>query len=253
LTAISTANLKWYLSGTATSAAPTTSLGGSINTATGAWTAATALDDLFADVTGTQAAAGVTQYLCLYFRNEDTNANGLLSGAIYVGGYNVMPADANDKIALAIGSSAKNGTEQTVVNITTAPTGGVSFTDGSSCTTYATGLALPTPMTHNDWQAIWLRRTIGAGATASGAVYTITGYSGDGTTGTVTCGASIPTGSVVTIAGTSATTIDGTYQATNKNSTQFYITTAVTSCTYTSATTTVPSGFYLAVGGDSTA
>ena len=252
MTAIASANLVWYLSGGSGNSSPVASLGGAISST--AWSTTTALDDLFPDVTGAQAAAGVTQYLCLYMKNTDTNANGLLSGAVYFL-TQVTPADANDKIAVALGTAAKNGTEQTVANITTAPSA-VTWIDASTAISVATGATLPTPMSTNDYQSVWFRRTIGAGATATGAVSTITSFSGDGTTGTITCsgGCVTATGDVVTISGTSATSFDGTYQTTGGNhTTTLTIATTVTSATITGAHVTRPSGTYIAVGGDTTA
>ena len=81
MTAISTSNLLWYLSGGAGNSNPVASLGGVISSTQ--WSTATALDDLFPDVTGAQAASGITQYLCLYFKNTDPNVNGLIAAGVY--------------------------------------------------------------------------------------------------------------------------------------------------------------------------
>ena len=259
MTQISTANLQWFCSGAGSNANPLLCLGGAISSAQ--WATTTALDDLFPDITGAQAAAGVVQYLCLYFKNVDTNVNGLLSPAVYFLSQ-VTPTDANDKIAAAIASTeAKNATAQTIATITTAPSLGTnSWVDASSALTYAAalagGLALPTPMLHNDYQAVWFKRTIGAGAAASGAVSTITSFSGNGTTVTLTCsgGCVTATGDTITVAGTSASSIDGTYQVTGGNgTTTVTIASTVVASTITSATITRPSGTWIAVGGDTTA
>ena len=249
MTAISTSNLLWYLSGGAGNSNPVASLGGVISSTQ--WSTATALDDLFPDVTGAQAASGITQYLCLYFKNTDPTVNGLIAAGVYVL-TQVMPTDANDKIAVALGTSAKNATEQTIGTITTAPSG-VSWIDASTAVSMATGAQLPTPMVQNDTQAVWFRRTIGAGAAASGAVYTASAVSTTGSPATVTCGANIPTGTTVTLAGftTTPTSVNGTWTATNVSGTQFSIVANVTTDT-TNGTVTVPSGCFIAVGGDTT-
>ena len=249
MTQISTANLQWFYSGAGANANPLLCLGGAISSAQ--WTASTALDDLFPDVTGAQAASGITQYLCLYVKNVDANVNGLISGAVYFL-TQVMPTDANDKIAVGLGTAAKNGTEQTIANITTAPAG-VSWIDASTAVSMGTGVQLPTPMVQNDYQSVWFRRTIGAGATASGAVYTATAVSTTGSPATVTCGANIPTGTTVTLAGftTTPVSVNGTWTATNVSGTQFSIVANVTTDT-TNGTVTVPSGCFIALGGDTT-
>ena len=246
MTQISTANLLYYLSGGAANSNVLLSLGGIISA--NQWSTATALDDAFPDVTGAQAASGITQYLCFYIKNVDPNVNGLLAGALYFL-TQVMPADVNDKIAVGIGTAAKNGTEQTIANITTAPTG-VTWVDASSCLTYATGVALPTPMVQNDYQSFWLRRTVLAGAVASGQVITACAYTAANPT-VVTVGQNIPTGTVVIVSASTGTNINGTYQCTNQDAT--HITLPITVGSSGTLTITIPSGTYLAVGGDTTA
>ena len=246
MTQISTSNLQWFYSGAGANANPLLCLGGAISSAQ--WTAATALDDLFPDVTGAQAAAGITQYLCLYFKNVDPNVNGFIAGAVYFL-TQVMPTDANDKIAVALGTSAKNVAEQTIANITTAPTG-VSWIDASTAVSLPTGVQLPTAMVQNDYQSVWFRRTIGAGAAASGQVISGCAYTVANPT-VVTVGQNIPTGTVVTVSASTGTNINGTYQCTNSDAT--HITLPVSVGSSGTLTLTIPSGTYIAVGGDTTA
>ena len=63
---------------------------------------------------------------------------------------------------MGVGSAAINGTEQTVANENTAPTGGVTF---AAASTYATGYALG-DIPAGQHKAIWLRRTITGPANA---------------------------------------------------------------------------------------
>jgi hypothetical protein len=63
---------------------------------------------------------------------------------------------------VGVGSAAINGTEQTVANENTAPTGGVTF---AAASTYATGYALG-DIPAGQHKAIWFRRTINAAAAA---------------------------------------------------------------------------------------
>ena len=267
MTQISTANLLWYHSGGGSNSSPAADLGGAISSAL--WSTTTALDDLFPDVTGAQAAAGVTHYRCLYFKNTDANANGLISGAVYLLSQ-VTPADANDVFAIGLDPATitGSGTATTSAGGTVAPAA-VTFINAASCLTYAAalalglqaagGLAFVTPLATNGIQAVWFRRTVGAGATASGAVSTITGFSGSGTAATLTCSGGCVTavGDTITIAGVSAETggeLNGTCQVTGGNgTTTVVVASTVTVATITNATITRPSGTWVAVGGDTTA
>lgn len=148
------ANLKMYLSGGAANADPAASLGGarsSVALPTG----------LFDAVTGDEAAAGDVEYRCVYFRNEDADATGLIAPFLWITS-NTPSADST--IAIGLDPAGKNGTATTVVDESTAPAG-VTFSAPSS---KATGLALPSaPYGQNAFVAIWVRRTINAGAAAA--------------------------------------------------------------------------------------
>ena len=72
-----------------------------------------------------------------------------------------------NRMALGLGSSAVNGTEQTVANESTAPSG-VTF---SQPTTKGTGIALGT-IPAGQHRAVWVRRTVAAAAAANNDTYT---------------------------------------------------------------------------------
>ena len=115
------------------------------------------VDNLFDSVSGTESAAGDTEYRCIYFHN----AHGTLTAQnskVYI---TSNTTSANDTIDIGIGSAAINGTEQTVANESTAPTS-VTF---SAPTTYATGIALGN-IPAGQHIAIWIRRIVDAGAGA---------------------------------------------------------------------------------------
>lgn len=145
---IDPANLKWYLSGGATNSDPEQSYGGERSSTQ-------AGSNLFDDVTGDEAAAGATEYRCVYFRNEDPNASGLISPKVWID----ADAPGDDAIAIGLDPSGKNGTATQPENAYTAPSG-VTF---SSPTSKAAGLSLPT-LNQNDHYAIWIRRTTPANA-----------------------------------------------------------------------------------------
>lgn len=151
---ISNANLKWYLSGGGSNTVPIASLGG-------ARSSTIAGSDLFDTVTGDESAAGDTEYRCVYFRNEDSDSDGLINPMVWILS-NTPSADTT--IAIGVDPAGKNGTGTTVVNENTAPAG-VSF---SSPASKGAGLALPgTPYAQNEYVAVWLRRTVNAGAAAA--------------------------------------------------------------------------------------
>lgn len=152
---ISAANLKFYLSGGAGNTNPNLSIGGARSTtAVGA-----GLNNLFDDVTGDEAAAGVTNYRCEYFRNEDANTTGLISPVAWID----VQSETLDTVSIGLDPVGKNGVAATPADELTAPAG-VTFT---TPITKGTGLALPgAPYVQNDFIAIWIRRTTGAGASA---------------------------------------------------------------------------------------
>jgi len=152
---VSSANMKLYLSGGAANADPNAALGGARSTTL----VGAGLNNIFDDVTGDEAATGDTEYRCIYFRNEDANASGLLAPLRYW--IDQLTSNTGDEIDLGIDPAGKNGVATTIANENVAPVG-VSF---SRPTTKAAGLDLPgTPYVQNDQVAVWIRRTVTAGA-----------------------------------------------------------------------------------------
>lgn len=160
---IDPANLKFYLSGGAANTDPDASLGGARSTST---EAPETLNGLFNPVTGDEAVAGSIKYRCVFFRNEDANANGLMAPlSAWIASQTSSP---DTVLAIGIDPAGKNASAfGPVANEDTAPTGPV-FTEPSAKGT----LSLPTaPYAQNDFVAIWIRRTVsgGAASTASDA------------------------------------------------------------------------------------
>lgn len=148
--AVLATDIKYYLSGGGSNTTPVASLGGVISTTELVDNSAA---NLFANAAGTETLAGSTDYLCLYVKN--TSAQTFFSAQIYV---TQITTSTEDEITMGLGSTATGtGTEQTIANITTAPSG-VSFT---APTTYATGLVIG-DMTTGQWRAIWFKRVINA-------------------------------------------------------------------------------------------
>lgn len=151
---ISNANLKWYLSGGGANSDPNASLGG-------ARSSTLAAANLFDAVAGDESAAGDIEYRCIYFRNEDASANGLITPLLWVLS-NTPSLDTT--LAVGLDPIGKGGTATTVANENTAPAG-VTFT---SPATKGAGIALPgAPYANGEFIAVWLRRTVTAGAASA--------------------------------------------------------------------------------------
>lgn len=145
-------DIKLYLSGGAANTDPNASLGGArSNTELVSGT----IHNLFDKVTSGEAAAGTTEYRCIYVRNEHATLTWEDVAAFIAS----QTTSADTSVEIALGSSAINGTEQTIANETTAPTG-VTF---SAPADYATGLAIGN-MAPDDHKAIWVKRVVDAGA-----------------------------------------------------------------------------------------
>ena len=112
--------------------------------------------------TGDETAAGTTEYACVYVQND--SAQTAFSVGVYV---NSETSHAGANAAIGLGSSAVNGTEQTVANKNAAPAG-VSFSEANGD---ANALSIgDIPAGHH--KAVWIRMVIGAG-TAAKNNYTI--------------------------------------------------------------------------------
>lgn len=90
----------------------TNSLGGAISNVE-------AGSDLFDTVIPTEAAAGRTEYRCVYVKN--TNSSLALNGAVVTVATDTP--NVQSTLSVGVGTSAANGVEQTVNAETTAPSG----------------------------------------------------------------------------------------------------------------------------------
>lgn len=123
----------------------------------GAKSATLAGTNYFDDTTDPEAVAGDVEYRCLYAHNA--HATKTLSGA--VAWLSANTPSGSTVIEIGVGTSAVNGTEQTIANESTAPAG-VSFALASSVEGGVQLGAIPA----GQHRAIWLRRTLTAGAPA---------------------------------------------------------------------------------------
>lgn len=155
---IASSDIDFLLSGGSSNSDPDASLGGVISS--------TEVDDnvdnnLFDDVSGAEHTAGDVEYRCIYVKNSHGSLT-LTDAVVWI---QSDTSGADSDISIAVGTAAVNGTEQTVANESTAPTG-VTWSDAA--TSRATGLALG-DLPAGQHKAVWIRRTISAGSTPQAA------------------------------------------------------------------------------------
>jgi hypothetical protein len=154
---IASSDIKIFLSGGSGNTDPNASLGG-VKSSTEVTD--NTLNNLFDDVSGTESAAGDTEYRCVYVYNNHGTLS-MQNTHVYISS-NTSSADTTFDIALA--GEGVNATAETVVNENTAPVG-ESF---SAPTTYAAGLDMGT-IAAGQRYGLWIRRTVTAGAAADNA------------------------------------------------------------------------------------
>lgn len=157
--AIASSDIDYFLSGGSGNTDPNASLGGARSTSTEVTDNVD--NNLFDDVTGAEHTAGDVEYRCIYIRNSHGSLT-LTSPVVWI---QSDTSGADSDISIAVGTAAVNGTEQTVANESTAPSG-VTWSDAA--VSRATGLSLgDLPSTQH--KAVWIRRTITAGSTPQAA------------------------------------------------------------------------------------
>lgn len=155
--AIVAADIEYRLSGGVSNSVQSASLGG-------AKSSAAASSAIFDDVSATESSAGDVEYRCIYVHNA--HATLTLQNAVAW-----IPANTPNVatiIDIGVGTAAVNATEQTVTDESTAPSG-VEFVAGAN---KAGGVSLGS-IPAGQHKAIWLRRTVTAGAGAASDNFTI--------------------------------------------------------------------------------
>ena len=150
---ITSAQIQYRLSGGASNANANASLGGvkSSNAVPA---------NLFDDVSGAESAAGDIEYRCFYIHNNNGTLT-LQNAVIWI-----ESNTTGNRIAIGLGTSAVNGTEQTVANEDTAPTS-VTFSQPAN---KGAGIALGN-IPAGQHRAVWIRRTIAPGTGAANDSY----------------------------------------------------------------------------------
>lgn len=156
--AIVAADIDFFLSGGASNSSAAASLGGARSTTT------EVPAGIFDDVTSGESTAGDIEYRCVYVKNS----HGSLSLTTAIAWVPTNTPSTTTTIDIAVGTSAVNGTEQTVANESTAPTG-VTWV---AAATLGAGVALG-DIPAGQHRAVWLRRTVTAGTVAASDSFTL--------------------------------------------------------------------------------
>ena len=158
-------DIVYRLSGGASNTDVNASLGG----AKSSTSVGTGLHNLFDVVGSAEAAAGDTEYRCVYVHNNHGTLT-MQSTKIWISS-NTPSTDTSVEIAL--GSSAVNGTETSVANENTAPSGPTFSAPASEGAALSIG-----DIPAGQHKAVWIKRIINTGAAA---------YNSDGCTLTTKC------------------------------------------------------------------
>ncbi|MEQ1704405.1 MAG: hypothetical protein ABL867_00360 [Rickettsiales bacterium] len=164
---ITSTDLKFHLSGGAANSDPNAALGGAISTTQ---IVDATVANLFDNVSSAESAAGDTEYRCFYVKNTHATLT-LQAAKVYIQ-TNTPSADTSAEIGL--GTSAVNGTEQTVANESTAPSA-VTFSSAAGSGNALSIGNIPA----GQHKAIWLKRIVNAAAAAYNSDSVIIRVEGD--------------------------------------------------------------------------
>ena len=152
--AVTSADLKAYLSGGASNADPRLSIGGAKSSVE---VSATALNNLWDDVTGTEAGTGIPRYRVIYVQNTSAYVAGWPAPVAWIGYQPRDPASpyTADGETYAFAFAADKNTEvAALANENTAPSGPTFSTAASK----GAGVALPDPeYVEGDYVAVYVR------------------------------------------------------------------------------------------------
>lgn len=158
---VAASDMKIYLSGGVGNTNPNASIGGQISSTQ---VADNTIDNLFDDILSAEAIAGGVNYRCCYLKNTHASDD-LNSAVIWI---NSNTPNANTTVAIGLDpSGVSNGLSPSAGSPSpldeSTPPPGVTF---STPITEGTALAIGTILDGQS-QAIWIRRTVTAGAPAA--------------------------------------------------------------------------------------
>jgi hypothetical protein len=164
---IASTDLIERLSGGASNSDPNASLGGAKSS-----TAVTdnTTHNLWDVVSSTESSAGDTEYRCIYLHNNHGSLT-LQNAKVWI---STNTGSSDTSVEIGAGSSAINGTEQTVANENTAPTS-VTF---STAANEGAAVSLGN-IPNGQHKAIWIKRIVSAAAAAANDDSYVLSYAGD--------------------------------------------------------------------------
>jgi len=151
--AIEATDLDFHLSGGSGNSDPNAALGGAISTTQ----IGAGVHNLFDQVSGAESSAGDTEYRCFYVKNAHGSLT-LQSSKVWIQSNTPSTWTA---VRIALGTSAVNGTEQTIADESTAPSGVTWSTAADEANSLSIG-----DIPAGQHKAIWVERVITAGAGA---------------------------------------------------------------------------------------
>lgn len=149
---VAASDISLNYSGGAANSNPDLSLGGARSSV--AIPDATA-NNIFDDVQGAETISGDTEYRCFYVKNNHATLD---FNNVKVWISQKTPA-ATEEIQIGMGTASKGGTEQSVANENTTPTG-VTFIDASTSSTALDVGDLSNSAGGNSHKAIWIKRIV---------------------------------------------------------------------------------------------
>lgn len=164
------ADLVERYSGGASNTDPTASLGGAISTVAGGIITDNTTHEVWDVVSSAESSAGDTEYRCIYLQNSHGTLT-LQNAAVYI---DTQTPSSDTVVAIGLGTSAVNGTEQTVGDESTAPSG-VTFTELTGSGNALNIGNIPA----GEHKALWLRRIVSSSASAANDDSYVLAYTGD--------------------------------------------------------------------------
>lgn len=154
---IASSDIKYRLSGGGSNTDPNASLGGAVSSTDAAST-------IFDNVSSGEASAGDTEYRCVYVKNNHGSLT-LTSPKVWI---QANTPSGDTTVEISLGTSAVNGTEQTIADENTSPTG----TSFSSAANEGAGLSLG-DLAPGATKAVWIKRIVTAAAAAANDSFTL--------------------------------------------------------------------------------
>ena len=158
------------LSGGASNTSPAAALGGARSTVGGGEIVDNTTHNLWDVVSSAESSSGDTEYRCVYVLNNHGSIQ-LQNAKVWI---STNTPSADTAVRIALGTSAVNGTEQTIANEQTAPTGVTWSTAASEGAALTIG-----NMNAGQHKAIWIERVVNAAAAAANDDSYVLTYAGD--------------------------------------------------------------------------